>query len=287
MFAKYKRRFEYAIDRLDVDFHFVFHRASTGFCSKSALSDLNFELTAYANDSGTARFGIKFKQMVTLESLNEEQHFDYLGWINSCKNHPWPIVHCESHKVTENSVMLDLCRSILVPLSREVILERKFGLFFSRQPRMPSCDDYIKVDDIGMGVLDTWHGTPDLRVRGSEVLYSGDLYDDEISANNSDDESVAGSDGATSNWEGKVLARDKNLPQAVGTCVVSSFTEKSLHPGKNPLVPCILIDKEKFRVILYDCESDFLLITDPKPLSTKSNLSQSSMVFLWIIINHR
>lgn len=134
-----------------------------------------------------------------------------------------------------------------------------------------------------MGTLDTWHGTPDIRTRGSEVILGDmDSHDDEVS---SDDESVAGSDGATANWEGK--AKNANVAQAVGTCVVASFTEKSTHSNLNSLVPTILIDKHSFRVVLYDCEKDVLLITDTKLLSTNGYLSQSSMAFLWILINHR
>lgn len=36
------------------------------------------------------------------------------------------------------------------------------------------------------------------------------------------------SDGATTPFEGKLMSRDANLHQAIGTCVVSSFIEKSL-----------------------------------------------------------
>ena len=34
--------------------------------------------------------------------------------------------------------------------------------------------------------------------------------------------------GATTPFEGKLMSRDANLHQAIGTCVVSSFIEKSL-----------------------------------------------------------
>ena len=139
------------------------------------------------------------------------------------------------------------------------------------------------------GSVDTWHGTPDSRVRGAEVLLSSRIcYEDEddIRANSSGDESIV-SDGTTANIEGKVTAKDANLAQVVGTCVISSFTEKSVHPEQSPLVPSFLVDKDKFRVVLYNCEKDLLLISDQKLLSTNGYLSQSSMAFLWIMINHR
>ncbi len=44
------------------------------------------------------------------------------------------------------------------------------------------------------------------------------------------------------------------MPQVIATSIVSSFTEHNCHLAMNPMVPTILIDREKFRVILYDCK---------------------------------
>ena len=140
----------------------------------------------------------------------------------------------------------------------------------------------LECDDIGIGTVHTWHGTPDARVRGAEVVYrreTDEMY--EVSQAPSDDESDAASDGAT------VMTKDANLHQAVGTCVVSSFTEKSLHPDLKALVPTIIIDEKRFRVCLYDSEKDILLISNSKCLATKGGLSQSGMALLWLTINHR
>lgn len=293
-FATYRRHFEYAIDRIDANFSFVFYRMSTYFCSNSALSDLDFQIAAHTSEDCKFRLRICFKKLITLKALNDEEHFDYLKWIKNCRQHSWPPFSFVRQKESENSVMLDICRYILVPLCRDVKTEKKFGSFMRTQQPNPSCDEYIKAEDIGIGTLDTWHGTPDLRVRGSEVVWGveDNLNNEEVAADISDDESIPESDGPTTNIEGKITARTKNLAQAIGTCVVSSFTEKTrrkkLHQSvKNSLVPCVIIDKEKFRVILYDCEDDLLLITDSKLLATKGTLSQSSMAFLWIIFNHR
>lgn len=99
-----------------------------------------------------------------------------------------------------------------------------------------------------------------------------------------DDES---SDGMTTTIEGKIMYNDSNLSQLIATCVVSSFTEKSLHPDKLPIIPTILIDDKLFRVCLYDTEKDVLLISDGKLLSTKGGLSQSGVALLWVVLNHR
>ena len=64
----------------------------------------------------------------------------------------------------------------------------------------------------------TWHGTPDMRVRGTEIIRRiGVDEDDEYD-----------SDGDTTPLEGKIKFKDAILPQAVSTCVVSSFTDRKV-----------------------------------------------------------
>ena len=101
---------------------------------------------------------------------------------------------------------------------------------------------------------------------------------DEVTEVLSEDESLAGSDGATTTIEGKVKAREANVQQAIGTCVVSSFTEKALHPTQQALVPTLLMDATEFRVCFYDCEKDVLLLTESKSLATKGGLATSIAV---------
>ena len=136
----------------------------------------------------------------------------------------------------------------------------------------------LQVDDIGLGSVHTWHGTPDARVRGTDVVWrraseNKIVVEDVVSEEE-------GSDGATTEVEGKVLATEVNLVQAIATCVVASFTAKSRHPEKQTLVPIILIDKTQFCVCLYAFENDIL------PLHTKGGLSRSGMALLWLVINH-
>ena len=85
----------------------------------------------------------------------------------------------------------------------------------------------------------------------------------------------------------EVLTRESNLAQAIGTGVVASFTAKARHPEQNALVPTVLIDDKEFRVILYDCEKDILLVSISKVLAAKGTLSRSAMALLWLVINHR
>ena len=53
------------------------------------------------------------------------------------------------------------------------------------------------------------------------------------------------------------------------------------------MVPSILISKHHFRVCLYHCEKDILLLSSEVLLSTKEHLSQSAMALLWAVLNHR
>ena len=127
----------------------------------------------------------------------------------------------------------------------------------------------------------TWHGTPDVRVRGAPFVLQRKEESEE-----SDTESIT-SDGATTTFEAKKNFLPSNLPQTISTCVVSSSTEKRLHPDLPAIVPTILIDEHQFQVCLYDCENDVLLISEPVELAKKGGLSSSGMAILWLVINHR
>ena len=78
-----------------------------------------------------------------------------------------------------------------------------------------------------------------------------------------------------------------HLPQAVSICITSSFIEHNLHKHIEATVPTILMDGSNFRVILYNCVHDVLLISEPKNLCAKERLSSTGVTLLWIVINHR
>ena len=69
-------------------------------------------------------------------------------------------------KLTEKGVLLDIASTILLPLCSEVVLEKRYKAELAKMPRPPE----LSCADIGLGSVDTWHGTPDLRVRGVEFL---------------------------------------------------------------------------------------------------------------------
>lgn len=277
---KYGRSVSYALRRLDEETPFVFHYADSEFFPKSSFSALKFELNAYTDDQYVTQSAVCPSGLFAFGARPE--HFEALKFIHCSRSHPWPVLPPERKK-TKREVMLSIASRILMPLCREVVLEKGYRRALEERP-VPG----LECDNIGMGTVHTWHGTPDARVRGAEVVYrreTDEMY--EVSQAPSDDESDAASDGATTTVEAKVMTKDANLHQAVGTCVVSSFTEKSLHPDLNALVPTIIIDEKQFRVCLYNSEKDILLISKSKCLATNGGLSRSGMALLWLTLNHR
>lgn len=269
----------YVLSRLDEDVYFVLHYVDSNFYPKSNFSSLEFVLNTYTTHDGVAQAAISPSTLFSFEPRLE--YHDVMQFIRNSRSCPWPPLLLE-RKSSEQDVMIAIASHILRPLCREVILEISYTKALQKRP-VPG----LEARHIGMGSLNTWHGSPDARVRGTEVVFRRETDETyEVSQIPSDNESDA-SDGATTCIETKIMAKDANLHQAIGTCVVASFTEKTLHPNMTALVPTVLIDKTQFRVILYDCQRDILLISTSKCLATKDTLSQSGMALLWLTLNHR
>ena len=136
-------------------------------------------------------------------------------------------------------MVLELALRILVPLSRknEVVLEQKY----CNVPRL----DGLRSAYLGMGSLQTWHGTPDVRVRGAEVVLccAEASKEEDVYAPASTEDPY---DGSATNVEGKIVLHARHLPQLVTTCVVAAFTEKNCCPSLPGVVPTILLDHKQF-----------------------------------------
>lgn len=184
-------------------------------------------------------------------------------------------LHIDSDSL-ENVVMRELIKSVLHPLSTETIMEKKYRTWI--EDEFPHRPRSLLTGFLGMGSKDTWHGQPDARIRGSSPVLEVDVV--------GFDEDEAETDAATTPVEGKRKA--KKLSQSIATTVVSSFTEKKLHPSENALVPSILINCRYVRVLLYDCQKDVLLISAPLDLvNNRQHVIKSTILFLWLFINHR
>ena len=169
-------------------------------------------------------------------------------------------------------VLQELISNFFKNIASSIILERNYSEWVSEEC---SDGDGITSDHLGLGCnLTTWYGSPDVRLRGlstdCDVVFSG--YD------NGDE-----SDGGSTILE----VKRKSSSQAIGTAVISSFTEHSLHTSLNSLVPTILINCYTAEVYLYDCVSDVLLITERVDFRKELHVTKSGILFLWLFINHR
>ena len=274
-FQKFKRNLSFALEQLNDEAHFVFYYAASSFYSKASFSPLDF--AAYTDDDGRNQVTLNVNDLFTVEAKPED--IKALKFIRNGRSKPWPPVNFTYSKKSEKKVMFNICSQILAPLGGEVILDKRY------QDILKGLEGAVlKFCNLGMGDdMQTWHGTPDLKVNGVPVVYRRETEDKfEATEVVSDKESEG--DVATTTIGGKVLYKEANLPQAI---VVSSFIEITLHPSQQALVPTILIDEAQFRVCLYDSDSDVLLISLSKGLAMKGGLSRGGPTLLWLVINHR
>ena len=304
--AKLERMFGYTFYRIK-ETRFSVYRMDSFFNEKAPFSRVNLDIKPYGNEAygDKAELFLPFDDLFQVDtSLFEESHFEHLRFLKKCKNRQWPPIPKATSKA---KLMSCICPDILVPLCKkdEVCVEKRYESYHSRG---------VKFAAMGMGAFDTWHGTPDARVRGASIILESDSDGSDSDGSDSDGLDSDGSDlgvcqtsylvrespvklsddsseyHSDSSGTGTVIETKKrmnHLSQSIATCTVSSFIENSLHPELKSCVPTILIDETQFRVILYDCKTDNLLISEALNLSTKGHLSQSSMTALWVVVNHR
>lgn len=138
----------------------------------------------------------------------------------------------------------------------------------------------VSTGHLGMGVAETWRGTPDGRIRGFALdcdvtLLSGREYLE------------GGSDGASAPCETKLKIKKKHLPQLVKTAVVAAFIESNLHPDLSTMVPTILIDTEYVIIALYCAKQDLLFISKKFSWQDGNKFNLPGITLLWAMMNHR
>jgi len=204
----------------------------------SSFSTLDLRLAAHTNNAQQVALHVKDLFKVEVEGVNSPA----LEFIANSRKKSWPLFYPSTTKRKESDLMISLSSKVFVPLCSEVPLENKYARILWRYGMsMPE----LQVGDIGLGSVNTWHGTPDAQIRGMEVVLRVDSGEEwAVEEDDSKDESTSL----------EVLTRESNLAQAIGTGVVASFTAKAHHPEQNALIPTVLIDDKEFRVILYDCE---------------------------------
>ena len=137
-----------------------------------------------------------------------------MKFVRNCRSRPWPVFHSSKLKETEETVMVDIASNILINLCREVTMYRV------DVATMPALTTSV----LGLGTPMMWYNAPDAQVRGVAICCG--IEEEEVCGGDegdSDSDSTT-TDGTAVHIEGKIRYNASNLPQAVATCVVSSFT---------------------------------------------------------------
>lgn len=183
-----------------------------------------------------------------------EENEKTVKFICNCKSIAWPPFSTEAFN--EHTAFLQISQKLFVPLccDDQVILDKTYTKYLHS---LGPGTEGLRACNIGCRSFLTWHGSPDARVRGTEVIYTTTEENTTYTmdpAHNSDDSNI--SNGLTTVVEAKLQWNKVDMPQLVSTCVVSSFTKNNLHSDCPSIVPAILIDVNRLIVCLYDCTDD-------------------------------
>lgn len=82
--------------------------------------------------------------------------------------------------------------------------------------------------------------------------------------------------------------RTQTGDQSIAETISFSFIQKACHPSfENHLVPNIMIDSERFRILMYDADKDILLCGMDFPIFYENHLNITSVVILWLVLHYR
>ena len=246
--AKTSASIRYAIERIDKEVIFALSKVPQSFSSSTTFSKLTLKLAAH-ND-GVTKKTVKFTTLFGIDPA-EIEISDAVKFLHRCRSWQWPpppLSPVVAKKRRESSILMDIATEILQRLCIDVTLESRYA----GHPQCklgPSPVTGITCEDIGIGTIHTWHGSPDGRVRGGAAFVCKEDEDEDEDADEdkeSDDDDSVHSDGRTTAVEAKISIKPSQLPQVVGTCVTTSFTEWNLHPEKSAMVPTVLIGQHSF-----------------------------------------
>ena len=162
---------------------------------------------------------------------------------------------------TEQEVFLEVCTSILCPISTTVKLERNYANALETLP-----DRNLLCGNTGIGDSLVWHGFPDALVNCTLTICSGNKetdsefeYHPELEASDSDDDETV----FVTTVEAKRKMTDPVTVQFIAQCVVNSFIDKNT-TGERRLQPAVLINVFNYCICFYDCTRDILLLSSKK-----------------------
>lgn len=137
----------------------MFVHVQVPFHTQTSFSALELGLEAYTDKSSQFRVAVKMEDLFKVEVTPDD--LDVLKFLNNCRSSPWPPYPLPSVPKSEKTVLLALISKIFVHICKEVVLE---------QPLPVPMPCPVKVDYLGMGTVKTWHGTPDARVKGVDII---------------------------------------------------------------------------------------------------------------------
>ena len=148
------------------EFVFTPYFISSGFYPKAAFTKVQFSLDAHVTSDQTSRVSFRFNELFHLEL--SEAHRPALEFIHRSRDVFWPY---HEQRRRESDVALQVCSKVLQHICKPdtVVLEHTYRSLLSKKPFI----DGVQTGYIGLGSGKTWHGTPDGRVRGTNIVISG------------------------------------------------------------------------------------------------------------------
>lgn len=297
------------------DFEFKMCRISKCFNPQGNFSDVKLPFEFIVDEAELAIPAVRLEDLLDFDvnlldkpdSRPEElkQPFErLLQMTRTCRNEQWTIDPTASNEKKEKGErkMIYIAKKVIIPLFGHICFERNYK-------QVEGQLNGAEVKLIGIGDKSGWYGTPDFRVRCCNFVRTdlNLIEEDQENSENSESEedrpsythiSASSAGGSSSEierpltthiyWEGKQeINFREQIGQLVATAVVCSFTEHKLDASKNPAVPTIWINKAAFRICLYDCVNDVLLLSEAKSLTTNGTISRTAMFILWLLVHHR
>ncbi len=135
------------------------------------------------------------------------------------------------------------------------------------------------IDNIGIGSMNTWHGSPDMRLVAAT---SNDLHVDVLVSSEGDEEDE-------DNFTDVEVKKDfhhsayRAKSKLVGITVTNSFTNLNLH--KVECTVSLLMCHRRVQLCLYDCVNDVLSLSEECALVTPDGkTSYRGVLLVWIAL---
>ena len=174
-------------------------------------------------------------------------------------------------RVAESRIAEVLARKIIKPLAGDYIVGQKCHASWQNK----HMDGDPEVNPLGLGKPEeTWYGYLDMVAVPGEVPVAV--------AEGGDEEDSCGDDCGVEFKRGYLQEVNHQL---VGETICFSFVQRT--KKKKPIVPGLLMSKDTFSVVVFDCEADILLISKNRfEWRGEKWLDRPSILVLWSVLHH-